>query len=156
MADGTTKPIEQVRVGDRVVATDPKTGKTSARPVSALIKSAGIKNVVQIATGIDGNRGSFTATDSHPFWVPALDTWIEAGKLRPGTLLHTSAGTYTQVSAIRRWTQQNQVVNNLTVNEFHTYYVVSGNEAVLVHNANPCGPAAQFKVSTTLACTRST
>ncbi|MFV2088989.1 hypothetical protein, partial [Micromonospora sp. LOL_021] len=29
MADGTTKPIEQVKPGDTVIATDPETGTTS-------------------------------------------------------------------------------------------------------------------------------
>jgi hypothetical protein len=37
MADGTTRPIEDIQVGQRVLATDPATGQTAARPVIALI-----------------------------------------------------------------------------------------------------------------------
>jgi hypothetical protein len=34
MADGTRKPIEDIKVGDRVVATDPETGEQAAKPSS--------------------------------------------------------------------------------------------------------------------------
>jgi hypothetical protein len=34
MADGTTLAISQVKVGDRVEATDPTTGKTVAATIS--------------------------------------------------------------------------------------------------------------------------
>jgi len=36
MADGSTKPIKDVAVGDQVASTDPATGESSARPVTAL------------------------------------------------------------------------------------------------------------------------
>lgn len=36
MADGARKKIEDVKVGDEVVATDPTTGKTVVRKVTAL------------------------------------------------------------------------------------------------------------------------
>jgi lipoprotein-anchoring transpeptidase ErfK/SrfK len=35
MADGTTKPIEDVKTGDKVLATDPKTGRTKVETVTA-------------------------------------------------------------------------------------------------------------------------
>jgi hypothetical protein len=34
MADHTTKPIKDIKVGDMVLATDPATGKTTAQPVT--------------------------------------------------------------------------------------------------------------------------
>jgi hypothetical protein len=36
MADGTKKPIGEIEVGDKVVATDPVTGKTSVRTITKL------------------------------------------------------------------------------------------------------------------------
>jgi hypothetical protein len=36
MADGTTRAIKDVRVGDDVIGTDPATGKTASEPVTAL------------------------------------------------------------------------------------------------------------------------
>ncbi|MED7923703.1 hypothetical protein SMD20_05655 [Nonomuraea sp. LP-02] len=41
MADGTEKPIEDVEVGDKVQATDPVSGRTEAKPVTALIAGEG-------------------------------------------------------------------------------------------------------------------
>ncbi|MEU0520811.1 RHS repeat-associated core domain-containing protein, partial [Streptosporangium sp. NPDC006007] len=41
MADGTRKPIKQVKTGDKVLATDPDTGHTEAKPVVDLITGEG-------------------------------------------------------------------------------------------------------------------
>ncbi|WP_460407308.1 RHS repeat-associated core domain-containing protein, partial [Actinophytocola sediminis] len=38
MADGTTRPIKDIDVGDQVLATDPKTGESGARTVTAVWK----------------------------------------------------------------------------------------------------------------------
>ncbi|MFV2013776.1 MULTISPECIES: Hint domain-containing protein, partial [unclassified Micromonospora] len=43
-ADGTTKPIEQVKPGDKVIATDPETGTTSIETVTATITGDGVKH----------------------------------------------------------------------------------------------------------------
>ncbi|KPI04195.1 RHS repeat-associated core domain containing protein-containing protein [Actinobacteria bacterium OK074] len=140
MADGTTKPIEDVRNGDKVTATDPETGETSVETVTAEIQGKGVKHLVKItiATG-KGDRtatAEVTATEGHPFWVPELGRWTDATDLRAGEWLRTSAGTYVQVTAVERWTTLRAVVHNLTVSDLHTYYVVAGGASVLVHN---CG-----------------
>ncbi|WP_125786464.1 hypothetical protein [Amycolatopsis sp. WAC 01375] len=41
MAGGLTKPIEEVELGDQVVATDPESGRTESRPVVATIIGEG-------------------------------------------------------------------------------------------------------------------
>ncbi len=41
LADGSTRPIEEVELGDRVVATDPETGETASREVVATIIGQG-------------------------------------------------------------------------------------------------------------------
>ncbi|MGO4636435.1 SpvB/TcaC N-terminal domain-containing protein [Streptomyces sp. 2RAF24] len=136
MADGGQKPIAEVRVGDEVTATDPVTGETGPRTVTALITGQGEKHLVAITvTTPEGNQGTLTATEGHPFWAPALGKWLYAKELTPGTLLRTGNGSYTQVTAIRTWTQQKRV-HNLTVDELHTYYVLAGQTPVLVHNSN--------------------
>ncbi|MFJ6655164.1 HYD1 signature containing ADP-ribosyltransferase family protein [Streptomyces sp. NPDC091377] len=140
MADGTTKRIRDVKAGDVVKATDPETGKTYDRKVTAEIKGKGAKQLVKITLDTDGASGtktaSATATDGHPFWVPALRDWIDATDLKPGQWLQTSAGTRVQVTALKRWTAPNQTVHNLTVADTHTYYVLAGATPVLVHNCN--------------------
>ncbi|MFE4173619.1 hypothetical protein ACFRR7_16455 [Streptomyces sp. NPDC056909] len=59
---------------------------------------------------------------------------MDATDLHPGQWLRTSAGTYVQITAITRWTQQS-TVHNLTVANIHTYYVLAGDTPVLVHNS---------------------
>ncbi|MEV4289598.1 Hint domain-containing protein [Nonomuraea bangladeshensis] len=137
MANGETKPIEDVKIGDKVVAADPETGRTESRPVTALIEGEGVKRLVKITVD-DGTAGSMAAadlvaTDNHPFWVPSQRQWIDAGQLQPGMWVQTSAGTFVQISAIEAWSAVEQVYN-LTVDELHTYHVVAGHQAVLVHN----------------------
>ncbi|MEV7427818.1 polymorphic toxin-type HINT domain-containing protein, partial [Streptomyces sp. NPDC091212] len=160
MADGTTKPIEDIKNGDKVLATDPVTGETSVETVSAEITGQGLKNLVEvtIATEDDTETGkntteapteatsttsTVTATDGHPFWVPALNTWIDATDLKTGQWLQTSTGTHIQITAIKRWTAPAETVHNLTVTNHHTYYVLAGSAPVLVHNCNtePVSPA---------------
>ncbi|GAA3809868.1 hypothetical protein GCM10023083_50660 [Streptomyces phyllanthi] len=142
MADGTTKPIEKVENGDKVLATDPETGETSVETVTAEIKGEGVKHLVKVTIAIgdaengDERTAELTATDGHPFWVPELGEWIDAEDLKAGQWLRTSAGTYVQITAIERWTATSATVHNLTVSDLHTYYVVAGSAPVLVHN---CG-----------------
>ncbi|GAA2811363.1 hypothetical protein GCM10019017_66510 [Streptomyces showdoensis] len=137
MADGTRKPIAQVRVGDEVTATDPVTGESGPRTVTALITGEGEKHLVEITvTHPDGAPGKVVATAGHPFWAPELGKWVYAKEILPGTLLRTGNGSSTQVTAVRAWTQQKRV-HNLTVEDLHTYYVRAGEASVLVHNATP-------------------
>ncbi|MEU8249219.1 polymorphic toxin-type HINT domain-containing protein [Nonomuraea sp. NPDC048916] len=135
MADGTHKPIEEVMVGDEVLATDPETGETRAEPVTAIMTSKGDKHLVQISID-NGEAGSTViATDHHPFWVPELRRWLHASDLAPGMWLRTSAGTHVQIKAIKRWATV-QRVHNMTVADLHTYYVLAGKTSVLVHNSS--------------------
>ncbi|MGW0086119.1 ricin-type beta-trefoil lectin domain protein [Streptomyces sp. NPDC003393] len=140
MADGTTKPIEDVRNGDKVVATDPETGETAVETVTAEIKGEGVKHLVKVIIDTDGDKGTktatVTATDGHPIWIQSLHAWVKATDLRSGEWLRTSAGTYVQITAIERWAAQKATVRNLTVSDLHTYYVLAGPAPVLVHNCD--------------------
>ncbi|WP_190214318.1 RHS repeat-associated core domain-containing protein [Kitasatospora indigofera] len=137
MADGTTKPIDQVEVGDEVATTDPEQGVDGSHTVLATIIGTGSKNLVEITVDTDGLAGdktdTVTATDHHPFWVAETQTWTDATDLKAGQWLRTSAGTYVQITAVKHWTQQS-TVRNLTVADVHTYYVLAGGAPVLVHN----------------------
>ena len=139
LADGSSKPIEEIELGDEVLATDPQTGATEARPVVALVVGEGHKNLVEVTVDTDGHAGDATgsviATDGHPFWVADLNTWVTAAKLAPGQWLRTSAGTWVQIAAVRPFTQERRV-HNLTIADTHTYYVLAGDQPVLVHNCN--------------------
>ncbi|MEH1123040.1 polymorphic toxin-type HINT domain-containing protein [Micromonospora sp. CPCC 206061] len=140
LADGSTKPIGEVKLGDVVLATDPESGRTAARKVTRLIVGEGYKDLVDVTLDAgDGQVSTVTATDGHPFWVADLSQWVDAGDLAVGAMLRTSAGTYVQVSAVHAYTQP-QRVHNLTVEDLHTYYVLAGNTPVLVHNNSASCP----------------
>ncbi|MEU7959808.1 polymorphic toxin-type HINT domain-containing protein [Micromonospora humida] len=137
LADGSTRAIEDIALGDEVLATDPETGQTESRKVVGLIVGDGHKNLVEVTVDTDGTQGdesgSVIATDGHPFWVADLEKWVPATELEPGQWLRTSAGTYVQVEAVREFTQERRV-HNLTVEGIHTYHVVAGATEILVHN----------------------
>ncbi|RAY15969.1 hypothetical protein DPM19_09490 [Actinomadura craniellae] len=141
MADGTTKPIEQIKVGDKILAGDPNTDKNRAQTVTHLSTSKGTKHLVQITIDTDGKHGTktgkLTATDNHPFWLPHESRWAEAADLKTGMWLRTSTGTWTQITALDHRTAKNQRVHNLTTTGDHTYHVVAGGDPILIHNDEP-------------------
>ncbi|WP_160422917.1 polymorphic toxin-type HINT domain-containing protein [Agromyces seonyuensis] len=136
LASGAVKAIENLDIGEEVLATDPNTGETAAKPVTALITGDGEKDLTTIT--IDdgtGGTGTLEATDGHPFWVPERDRWVDSGDLLPGDWLQTASGTLVQITAIEH-DHRPQTVHNLTVADIHTYYVQIGESEVLVHNCN--------------------
>ncbi len=141
MADGSHKPIELVKVGDKVLATDPITGKTKAEPVIALITGKGDKNLVKIYVDTDGPDGDKTgvviATDHHPFWSADQAHWFTADQLTSSMRLRTPDGGTLDVLTIQEYRRQDQRVYNLTIQNLHTYHVAFGSTDILVHNAIP-------------------
>ncbi len=137
MADGTTKRIEDVEVGDEVMATDPEAGVTTPKPVVALHNN----NDWDLAdvSVIDSETGATTVLHTtwfHPFWIESSDSWVDAADLRPGDRLRNADGESTQiVAAVKIWTGL-KWMRDLTVEDIHTYYVISGGKPVLVHNTD--------------------
>ncbi|MFE6103913.1 polymorphic toxin-type HINT domain-containing protein [Streptomyces laurentii] len=135
MADGSTKDIEKIEVGDEVLATDPETGETGARKVSRLIVTDSDKQFNELTVATDTGPEKLTATHEHPFWSVSEHRWVEAGQLKPGMTLRTDHGTEVAITANRPYAQHVRTYN-LTVEDLHTYYVLAGNTPVLVHNSN--------------------
>ncbi|WP_051115033.1 RHS repeat-associated core domain-containing protein [Actinokineospora enzanensis] len=133
LADGNTRPIEQLKLDDRVLAVDPNTGKKSSRVVVATIAGQGDKHLVDITLA---NGGAITATDGHPFWSATAGRWVTADDLLPGVRLLDSSGRSVEVSRIQH-RAANLQVHNLSVDADHVYFVVTGSTSVLVHNCTP-------------------
>ncbi|WP_079087113.1 polymorphic toxin-type HINT domain-containing protein [Streptomyces silvensis] len=138
MADGKTKHIEDIELGDKVLATDPETGETGPREVTRLIVTDGDKRFNELSIATDQGVEKLTATYEHPFWSPSEHRWLEAVDLKPGMTLRTDDGSTVAVSKNRAFTQRARTYN-LTVAGIHTYYVLAGKTPVLVHNSGPCG-----------------
>jgi len=64
MADGTTKPIEQVMAGDHVKASDPGSGTSAAKAVVRVFIHYEVPTWEVV---VDGQ--AVTTTAEHPFWV---------------------------------------------------------------------------------------
>jgi hypothetical protein len=133
MGDGTTKPISQVEVGDKVVAFDPESGERGIRTVTDTIVGDGIKQLVGIRIRTSTGESTIWATEHHPFWDPSEEEWVDAEELALGSVLLTDDGYRVTVTGITEVARV-QRVHNLTVEGIHTYYVVAADEAVLVHN----------------------
>ncbi|MCB5180955.1 polymorphic toxin-type HINT domain-containing protein [Streptomyces antimicrobicus] len=139
LADGTEKAIKDLQPGDFVLATDPETRRTEAKEVTALIHTEDDKDYVDLTVqGLDGAE-TITTTAHHPFWSEAEAAWVDAGDLRVGTELRTAEGGTATVNRVHVH-RADMETYNLTVADFHTYYVLAGETPVLVHNANskPC------------------
>ncbi|MEE6263560.1 polymorphic toxin-type HINT domain-containing protein [Plantactinospora sonchi] len=140
LADGDTKAIDEIEIGDVVLATDPETGRTVPRVVTDTIVGTGPKDLVDVT--VDGVV--ITATANHPFYDAGRRRWVDAKALREGDLLRRPQGL-TTVEQIRAYRAEWRTVYNLTVDEIHTYYVIAGDTPVLVHNANSCGLPVRIK-----------
>ena len=131
MADGRTKPIGAIRVGDEVLATDPETGRTLGEPVTALHRNLDTE-LADVVVATPGGRRTISTTRHHPFWNATVGDWTDAGDLRPRNVLGAYAD-HARVAWVHRYTGA-RFMHNLTVGDLHTYYVMAGATAVLVHN----------------------
>ncbi|MFG3379475.1 polymorphic toxin-type HINT domain-containing protein [Streptomyces sp. NPDC047999] len=135
LADGKTKPIEEVELGDSVTVTDPETGETTTREVVATIVTEDDKDFVDLTVRSDGSAAALISTTTHPFWAVDEAAWIDAGDIKPGTRLRTPEGDTVEVAKIRHF-EKRQRTHDLTIEDVHTYYVLAGRTPVLVHNAS--------------------
>ncbi|MFE6588866.1 DNRLRE domain-containing protein [Streptomyces sp. NPDC057781] len=146
MADGSTRDIEDLELGDRVLATDVETGETGVRFVTDTRDNKGDKHLVTLTVDPDGKNGKakpgkVTSTDAHLFWLPDFGKWVPASDLKSGMWLQTSAGTWVQVTAVDT-AHRTERVYNLTVEGVHSYFVSAGSIDLLVHNQ--CGTKVKY------------
>ncbi|MFD9817527.1 polymorphic toxin-type HINT domain-containing protein [Streptomyces violascens] len=146
MADGTTKAMEDLRAGDKVMATDPQTGETRPETVTATITTPDDKDFTDLTLTNDasprGPPSKITSTHHHPYWSETRHQWIDAGELRVGEQLRQPDGILLTIRTVRNY-EYTVTTHNLTVNQLHTYYVLAGQTPVLVHN---CGDSVRNEI----------
>ncbi|MFE0461333.1 polymorphic toxin-type HINT domain-containing protein [Kitasatospora sp. NPDC058965] len=136
LGDGSTKPIGDIKVGDQVQTADPTTAAAKgAEPVTATGFKLDDNLVDLVVLAADGSRTTVHTTDNHPFYDATTHAWIPAGKLPIGDALATANGHPVQVAEVRI-TPGEANRYNLTVAQYHTYYVLAGMTPVLVHNCD--------------------
>lgn len=128
------RPIEEIELGDKVLARNPITGETTLKSVTDLIRL----NERQIwEVSLSGNNDAsefFETTDDHPWWVVDADgngSWKDTAELSVGMIVTTSDD---QTMIITKVVETNRIdaTYNLTIADFETYFV--GENKVLVHN----------------------
>ncbi|MEV7025640.1 polymorphic toxin-type HINT domain-containing protein [Kitasatospora sp. NPDC093558] len=136
LADGTSRPIEQVRTGDRVLATDPQTGATKPQRVEATIRTPDDRDFTELTvTSPDGRPARITSTDHHPYWSQSRHAWRDAVELGLDDTLRLPDGRTARITGTAHGSRAPQAAYNLTVADTHTYYVLAGATPLLVHNA---------------------
>ncbi len=93
LADGTTKPVEEIRTGDRVLAYDEATKSVGPSAVLDVHRPYVTTDYVVINEMI-------RVTENHPFL--SKDEWVPAGRLRVGDLLTTADGEDMPIASIQR------------------------------------------------------
>ncbi|WP_425578581.1 ricin-type beta-trefoil lectin domain protein [Streptomyces gulbargensis] len=133
MADGGHKAIGDVRVGDRVLATDPETGERRARAVTDTF-AHDTRRLVDL-TFVDGSV--LTSTAGHRMYVAGRG-WTVVSEVRAGDALRTPDGTLLAVAGLRdRAGIAPSKVHDLTVADLHTFFVRAEGprpKDLLVHN----------------------
>ncbi|WP_412740890.1 polymorphic toxin-type HINT domain-containing protein [Krasilnikovia sp. MM14-A1259] len=134
LADGSTRRIADVAIGDRVRAADPITHTSKAESVTELHRTIDTKFADVVIRRQYGGIAIIHTTRDHLFWDQENRRWTEAGRLKPGTLLLGSRETdRVKVIAVTTFAGY-RTMYDLTVDELHTFYVSAGRTAVLVHN----------------------
>ncbi|MGW3994810.1 RHS repeat-associated core domain-containing protein [Amycolatopsis sp. NPDC004772] len=133
MADGRSKPIAEVKVGDEIANAEPGERFVQRHVVTALHITDDDHDFVDITVLTSGGPRTVVATAHHAFWNTTTRTWTDATNLKAGDQLSTPGDGRISVRSLHRYTAGNRTYN-LTVNSVHTYYVIAGNASILVHN----------------------
>ncbi|MEU1406282.1 RICIN domain-containing protein [Streptomyces sp. NPDC005728] len=130
LADGSHKAINAIAEGDRLLATDPRTGVTRAAPVTATFSHRADQ---LIALTLDGGEQVLT-TSGHRVYVVGRG-WVIVSELTRGDRLRTRDNRSKAVADLQRVAAP-QTVWDLTVDDLHTFYVLADTTPVLVHNCD--------------------
>jgi hypothetical protein len=170
MADGSSRSIDQVKVGDQVANSVPGEATLQSHTVQKVIvtqtdrdfvdltvKKLAVKlgqaaaglalaaaAVVGAATPASAATSTLTTTYHHPFYDLTQAAFVDAVDLHPGDQLQTADGATAEVTTVRPY-HQTETTYDLTINGLHTYYVLAGTAPVLVHN---CGGQTLYRSDT--------
>ena len=152
LTDRGHKNIEDIEVGDLVLAYDEETGETAYKPVLHLFRNTTNEWCTVKVKGSDGELHEITSTPGHKYFVPenkvrkdsrALEhasyaelseKWVSACDLKHGDNVLLFDGTLCEVESVScKKLSAPETTYNLEVADFHTYYV--SDVCVLVHNS---------------------
>lgn len=133
MADGSKKPIEDVKVGDKVRNAQPDDSTTEIHTVTALHITDTDRDFTDVTITTPAGPKKITSTAHHLWYDVTTHTWTDATNLGPGDLLDTPGDDHATIQTLHRYSSSFRTYN-LTIDTTHTYYVLAGTTPVLVHN----------------------
>ncbi|WP_342748541.1 LamG-like jellyroll fold domain-containing protein [Streptomyces thermovulgaris] len=138
MANGTVKPISEVKVGDYVLTAEPGKKKKEKHRVKAVIVTKTDRNYVDVVVDTKAGLKTIQTTKHHQFYEISRNTWTQAGDLKAGYTLQNGDGGPTKIVKVKAYTAQ-RTTYDLSIDGLHTYHVLAGTTSVLVHNCDEEG-----------------
>ncbi len=121
--------IENIKVGDKVISTNPETFETAEKTVLETYIREDSKLIHLVIKGEE-----IVTTETHPFYVKDKG-FVNAGELKVGDKLLDIDGNILLLEKFDvELTDEPTTVYNFQVEDFHTYHV--GEFGVWVHNSN--------------------
>jgi hypothetical protein len=138
LADGKKAPISRLRPGQKILATNLRTGKDNAGTIAAVLVHHDT-DLYDLRVKAGGRTAVIGTTRSHPFWDQTARRWVKAAALKYGTHLRTPGGG--TATALGGYTPRTTTgwMWDLTITSDHDFYVAADTTAILVHNINGCG-----------------
>lgn len=128
------RPIEEIAVGDEVLAWNADTGEVEVRLVTETY-SIPQKHVYALTVAGETLR----ITEDHPVWIESEQAWVDMALVRAGMTLRLADGSTVTVEAVNLLAAA-EPVYNFGVEGLENYF--AGEAGVLVHNCIR-GKAAQ-------------
>ena len=138
LASGKAVPIASLKPGEKVLATNTRTGKTRPETISVVMVHHDT-NLYDLKIKAGSRTAVIDTTSNHPFWDATSHQWTNAVRLHPGDRLRTPQGGY--ASVVDGWVPQQSIgwMWDLTVPGDHDFYVVTAAAPILVHNCDVPG-----------------
>ena len=140
------KPIEEIKIGEKVLSYCERTGEVVEKTVTRLFKNPAPEKLLKLSFR---NKGFLVCTENHPFFVNG--EWIVAKDLKEGDIMASSVIEErlplipVRLESIEIYEQRDRekfrevcpdgFVYNLEVEDTHTYFA----ENILVHNCHHFG-----------------
>ena len=135
MADGKTKNIEDVKVGDIVLSYNEESKEYENCAVTGLITNLNTTNIARINLK-DGTK--IEMNEYHPIYTQegwkSLTNYNDLPTLTKEDKVLSTNNEFIEISSIETWKEETPITTyNLSIEKTHNYFV--GNTPVLVHNA---------------------
>jgi hypothetical protein len=133
-ASGRTIPISNLKAGDKVLATQVATGKTSPVSVAAVLVHFDTDRY-DLTVKVGRRAAVIATTSNHGFWDQTTHRWTIAASLRNCDLLRSLDGARVTVVSGHAAQSRSGWMWDLMIPGDHDFYVVAADARVLVHNA---------------------